>query len=243
MTSCVQVSTAKAGAGGVQKGGRGASRPRGALDGMACSFAEDEAAVQRSQNPAYGLEADRPRREQDPGQASQGSLSGYSARCPSRSSCVYHVQTPRCRPEPVPRGIPARPPHYLLECLRIQDLLPSSRLPVKPSAQAAPHHPDEPAANGGVRSHQFTCDGPYSIALLALAASDQDVPMALPGEDLLIMRQRTLLLVPGRNLPPFGSLAPLRTGARESVMRARDMCPDQNLSANGHGHLKIQMAN
>ena len=67
--------------------------------------------------------------------------------------------------------------------------------------------------------------------------------LALPGEDLLIMRQRALLLVPGRNLPPFGSLASLRTGAREGVMRARDVCPDQNLSANGHGHLKIQMVN
>ena len=67
--------------------------------------------------------------------------------------------------------------------------------------------------------------------------------LVLPGEDLLIMRQRALLLVPGRNLPPFGSLAPLRAGARESVMRARDMCSDQNLSANGHGHLKIQMVN
>ena len=67
--------------------------------------------------------------------------------------------------------------------------------------------------------------------------------LALPGKGLLIMRQRALLPVPGRNLPPFGSLTPLRTGAREGVMRARDMCPDQNLSANGHGHLKIQMAN
>ena len=67
--------------------------------------------------------------------------------------------------------------------------------------------------------------------------------LALPGEDLLIMRQRTLLLVPGRNLLPFGSLTQLRTGARESVMRARDVCPDQNLSDNGHGHLKIQMVN
>ena len=67
--------------------------------------------------------------------------------------------------------------------------------------------------------------------------------LALPGGDLLIMRQGALLLVPGRNLPPFGSLAPLRTGAREGAMRARDVCPDQNLSANGHGHLKIQMAN
>ena len=67
--------------------------------------------------------------------------------------------------------------------------------------------------------------------------------LALPGKDLLIMRQRALLLVPERNLPPFGSLASLRTGARESVMRARDVCPDQNLSANGHGHLKIQMVN
>ena len=68
--------------------------------------------------------------------------------------------------------------------------------------------------------------------------------LVLPGEDLLIMRQRTPpLLVPGRNLPTFGSLAPLRTGACEGVMRARDMCPDQNLLANGHGHLKIQMAN
>ena len=42
---------------------------------------------------------------------------------------------------------------------------------------------------------------------------------------------------------PFGSLAPLRTGAREGVMRERDMLPDQNFSVNGHGHLKIQMVN
>ena len=48
-------------------------------DGMAV-FAEDEAAVQRSQNPAYGW---RPTGGASrSGQASQGSLSGYSARCP-----------------------------------------------------------------------------------------------------------------------------------------------------------------
>ena len=47
-------------------------------------FAEDEAAVQRSQNPAYGR---RPTGDASrSGQASQGSLSGYSARCP-KTSC------------------------------------------------------------------------------------------------------------------------------------------------------------
>ena len=52
-------------------------------DGMAV-FAEDEAAVQRSQNPAYGW---RPTGGASrSGQASQGSLSGYSARCP-KTSC------------------------------------------------------------------------------------------------------------------------------------------------------------
>ena len=52
-------------------------------DGMAV-FAEDGAAVQRSQNPAYGW---RPTGGASrPGQASQGSLSGYSARCP-KTSC------------------------------------------------------------------------------------------------------------------------------------------------------------
>ena len=52
-------------------------------DGMTV-FAEDEAAVQRSQNPAYGW---RPTGGASrSGQASQGSLSGYSARCP-KASC------------------------------------------------------------------------------------------------------------------------------------------------------------
>ena len=52
-------------------------------DGMAV-FAEDEAAIQRSQNPAYGW---RPTGGASrSGQASQGSLSGYSARCP-KASC------------------------------------------------------------------------------------------------------------------------------------------------------------
>ena len=59
----------------------------------------------------------------------------------------------------------------------------------------------------------------------------------------MIMRQRAPLLVPGRGLPPLGGPAPLRTGAREGAMRARDMRPDQNLSADGHGHLRIQMIN
>ena len=76
---------------------------------------------------------------------------------------VYHVQMPRCRFEPVPRGIPARPLHYLLENTPAQNPPPSSRLPVKPSAQAAPHHPDEPAADSRVRPHQFARDGPYSL--------------------------------------------------------------------------------
>ena len=69
------------------------------------------------------------------------------------------------------------------------------------------------------------------------------ISLALPGEGLLIMRQRALLLMPGRNLPLFGTLAPLRAGARKSVMWARDMCLDQNLSADGHEHLKIQIVN
>ena len=29
----------------------------------------------------------------------------------------------------------------------------------------------------------------------------------------------------------------------EQCLQARDVCADQNLSVNGHGHLKIQMAN
>ena len=51
-------------------------------DGMAV-FAEDEAAVQRSQNPAYGW---RPTGGREQVRSSQGSLSGYSARCP-KTSC------------------------------------------------------------------------------------------------------------------------------------------------------------
>ena len=77
---------------------------------------------------------------------------------------------------------------------------------------------------------------------LRLQQATQGVP-GLAGEGLLIMRQRTLLLVPGRSLSPFGSLTPLRTGAREGVMREWDMLPDQNLSVNGRGHLKIQTVN
>ena len=61
--------------------------------------------------------------------------------------------------------------------------------------------------------------------------------LALPGDDHSIMRQIFSLLVPGRNSPPPGSLSPLRTGARECAMRARNTCPDQNLSVNGRGHL------
>ena len=93
---------------------------------------------------------------------------------------------------------------------------------------------------------QLSYDYAKDRALICLRANYEShlrMSLALPGEDLLIMRQRILLLVPGRNLPPFGSLAPLRAGARGGVMRARDMCPDQNLSVNGHGHLKIQMVN
>ena len=134
---------------------------------MSCS-----SAVAVLRGTGLGLEYERPRRAQDP---PQRAWSGVPAGLPPDHP-AYHVQTPRRRPEPVPRGIPARPPHYLLERLRVQDLLPSSRLPVKPSAQAAPHHPDEPAANGRVRPRQFACDEPYSIALLALAAGDQGVP-------------------------------------------------------------------
>ena len=52
-----------------------------------------------------------------------------------------------------------------------------SNLPPK----TAPHHPDEPAANRGVRPHQFARDGPYSLAFLALAAGNQDVPSLAGG--------------------------------------------------------------
>ena len=56
--------------------------------------------------------------------------------------------------------------------------------------------------------------------------------LALPGDDHSIMRQIFSLLVLGRNPPPLGSLAPLRTGAREGIMWVRNMDPDQNLSVN-----------
>ena len=52
-------------------------------DGMTV-FADDEAAVQRSQNPPTG--GGRPGGASRSGQASQESLSGYSARCP-KASC------------------------------------------------------------------------------------------------------------------------------------------------------------
>ena len=56
--------------------------------------------------------------------------------------------------------------------------------------------------------------------------------LALPGDDHSIMRQIFSLPVSGRNLHPLGSLAPLRTSARENAMRVRNVCPDQNLSVN-----------
>ena len=61
--------------------------------------------------------------------------------------------------------------------------------------------------------------------------------LALPGDGHSIMRQIFSLLVSGRNPPPLGSLAPLRTGARENTIRVRNICPDQNLSVNERGHL------
>ena len=100
----------------------------------------------------------------------------------------------------------------------------------------------QPASGQAFRPGRAIRTGHIPLPSLRLRQATR-MSLALPGKGLLIMRQRALLPVPGRNLPPFGSLAPLRTGAREGVMRARDMCPDQNFSANGHGHLKIQMAN
>ena len=61
--------------------------------------------------------------------------------------------------------------------------------------------------------------------------------LALPGDDCSIMRQIFSLPASRRNPSPFGSPIPLRTGARENTMRARNTCPDQNLSVNGRGHL------
>ena len=80
---------------------------------------------------------------------------------------------------------------------------------------------------------QLSYDYAKDHALMCLCANYEShlrMSLALPGEDLLIMRQEALLLVPGRSLPLFGSLASLRTGAREGVMRVRNVCPDQNLS-------------
>ena len=65
---------------------------------------------------------------------------------------------------------------FLLGRLRAQNLLPSNRLPVKPSVQVALHHPDEPVTNRRVWPHQFACHGLYPLTPLMFAAGDQDVP-------------------------------------------------------------------
>ena len=121
---------------------------------------------------------------------------------------VYHVQTPRCRFEPVLQGIRARPLCYLLEDVRIQSLLPPGGFPVKPSVQTTTCNSDQSVANGRIRTHQFTHDGSYPPAILAPAAGNQDVP-GLAGGAFLIMRQMVTLLASGKNSPPFGIFAPL----------------------------------
>ena len=88
---------------------------------------------------------------------------------------VHHVQMPRHRIEPVPRGIHARPPRYLLENVRAQNLFSSSRFPVRPSVQTSTRHPDEPVASCRVWPHQYAQDEPYLLALLVPAAGNQDV--------------------------------------------------------------------
>ena len=77
------------------------------------------------------------------------------------------------------------------------------------------------------------------LALLALAAGDQDVP-GLAGGRLFHHAANILPACAREEIPPPpGSHSPLRTGARECAMRARNTCPDQNLSVNGRGHLNL----
>ena len=142
---------------------------------------------------------------------------------------VYHVQTPRRRPEPVPRGVHACPLRYLLENILAQDLFPSSRFPIKPSVQTPTLHPNEQVANRRVWPYQFACDRPCPLAFLVPAAGNQDV-RGLARERFFDHGQVFSLLASRRDSSPFGSLTPLRTGAREDIMRARNMYPDRNLS-------------
>ena len=127
----------------------------------------------------------------------RGTGLGLEYERPRRRRILRSVRGLACLPVSLPiisftmsRRHDAGPSPYLKGSLRVHPIIFLSVcgfriffLPVdfRSNLPPMPRHPDEPAANGGVRLHQFTCNGPYFIALLALAAGDQDVPSLAGG--------------------------------------------------------------